>query len=447
MKAFRITYEMLEERGVTDEDVHSLRARLRAYEQREAEHIAGRKLLQRGYTLRADKDQPVFVDGKILYRTKREPYKIDRSDWGLYLVSGNKGTGKSLVISALAEKDYRAGRLVFSNLGFCYGYQFTAMDLYLAVAGAPKDAVIVVDEAHQPLGNIGSGSYRIDTVRQLLAGLRKSNQKVYLMSSQPDNIDGRILNEVDWAMTPRNTYPGKEKARAHQSGKLAFAGKPWLWRSLIRIGPQPYKRRKGRASDIFAAYGINVHGVPPTKGVLTIPPARLWQASKGYDSFSPLLNPKDTGMGVHAADIKDGLSEPDWLDFDDTNAEDAMAAAAAGVSDAEKEYASIRASAFLNALLIGIQAQGLTRGSYSFRWAADQARENLRLMPSHGDGLKVQLAQCYARLPKNKQTGDPTEFQELDARLYLSEFLGQEGNAFSIDHFWQNVRASQARGG
>ena len=45
---------------------------------------------------------------------------------------------------------------------------------------------------------------------------------------------------------------------------------------ILRVGPHPYKRRKGRVSDIFAAYGANIHGSPVRKSRLIIPPHRLW---------------------------------------------------------------------------------------------------------------------------------------------------------------------------
>ena len=207
------------ERSKSGQDIHSVSKRLKAYDQREAQRAQRLADLKRGYTIVHDTNKPpiAFKKGKPVYRKVKRRVKIDKSDWGLYLLAGEKGSGKSLIMSALAMKDWcQEGRPVFSNLGFEFGYQIAAIDIYLAIAGMPEDGVLIVDEAHQPLANIGSQSIKHLSVRQMFGGLRKKNHKVFLLSSQPDNIDLSIRLETDWVLHPLNTYPGKEKTRNRQ---------------------------------------------------------------------------------------------------------------------------------------------------------------------------------------------------------------------------------------
>lgn len=451
MKAFRITREAVEDRERNPKaDVHSVKRRLRAFEEREAKHDARIKALKKGYRMVADKSKPPIrkKDGRMAWRTRREPVQIDQSDWGLYIMGGDKGTGKSLVATALAERDWcEEGRLVFSNLGFEFGFQIKALDLYVGIAGMPPNSTLIIDEAHQPLATVGAASYKNLSVRQMLAGLRKINGKILMLSSQPDNIDGQVLNEADYAMTPQNCYPGLEKARANAQGN-AYANHPWLWKKLIRIGPRPYMRRKGRASDIFAAYKINVHGPSPKKQTLWLPPSRLWYASLAYDSFSPLLNPLEAGMGVTAAEVKAGLADDNasWIDFGE--AEDLAEAhgdpAEMDATARLREFEHARMNVFVNALFLYISTYKPALGGYTTMWAAEQVTDTIKQWPESTDAITDMLT-AYEAVPRQRRPhGDQTIFTTDDARRYLSSFAGTEGRTFQIKRF---VQACVSQGG
>ena len=438
----------------TDKDIHTPKRRLRAYDEREQRRATTLRALRRGYKVVPDTRRPpaYFKQGRPYYHKVKRRVKIDKSDWGLYILGGDKGSGKSLIMSALAEKDWcDEGRPVFSNLGFEFGYQIAAIDIYLAISGMPEDGVLIIDEAHQPLANVGSSSLKHLAVRQMLAGLRKKNQKVFMLSSQVDNIDGRILDECDWALTPMSTYPGKEKTR-NRNGELAFAGQPWLWKKLVRIGPRPYVRRKGRASDIFSSYGINVHGAPPKRGTLLLPPSRLLQASLAYDSFAPLMNPMESGMGVTADQIRKGLTEDaDWVDFGDENNPIAGAGADGvdqAVRQADVQYDHARMTVFLNALVSEIEQRQIQKGTMSLRWAALTVTETVDTWPTDYH-LLAAVYDRHEKLSKKSQfAGDdhfPAEFTEGDAKRYMENFCGSTGDTFSVPRFLDAVNYSQQR--
>ena len=444
-----------------DKDAHSAETRLAAYDEREAQRAARIADLRRGYTLVADKSRPPKKRkrGRFVWHTKKLRVKMDTDDWGLYVVAGDKGSGKSLAMAALAQKAWcEEGRMVFSNLGYEFGFHLTIEQIYTAIVGMPANSVLLIDEAHQPLATIGSSSLKHLSMRQMMAGLRKKGQKIILMSSQPDNIDGRILDEADWAMTPRPSYPGKERTR-NRKGKFAFAGRPWLWKWILRVGPHPYKRRKGRVSDIFAAYGANIHGSPVRKSRLIIPPHRLWDASKSYDSFAGLLNPMETGMGVKAEDIRAGLSEgsPGWIEFaDEETLMGTMASPAELEAQAQrKSFEHAKYQAFLNALVNEIRGRQPQprEGSYSMAWAAEQATNFVsEISPDSDDPDDYDMPSWlghlwmeYQRLPGSEraQVGNPVEFTEKEARYYLSLFLGQEGRTFSMKRLWDAIGENQ----
>ena len=206
---------------------------------------------------------------------------------------------------------------------------------------------------------------------------------------------------------------------------------PWLWKGLDRVGPHPYRSRGGLTRDLLSAHRIRSFSTKVAKTRLTIPPTRLYNASMGYDSFSPLLNPLAAGLGVTAKDIKAGLASAndkdyEFIDFgDDPDQVDATEFASENLrQELEREniYTNARYGAFLNALYFALANSPLNTGSLTLSWAAEQATN---IVEDHErDPWVKAVTDSYGQLahpPKEL----PLRFTESDAKRYLEQFCGE----------------------
>lgn len=396
MKAKRVIYADVAGRRRNRRDVHSDTVRLRDFERREN---------RRARTLRRIQKGRIEVP----------------EEWGFRCIAGPKGQGKTLTLVEDLERDWvELGRPVFSNLGVEFGYVVTAMDIYTAIARMPENATLAVDEAHQPLASIGHSSYRNTVFKQMIAGLRKKNQKVWLVSSMPQAIDGSIMAEIDYAYVPRRCYPGRDKA-LNLLGQPALAAAPWAWIRVIRIGPRPWRTGSDR---LFAPYKINIDGPKAKQQRMYIPPMRMWNVSKAYDTFAPLLNPAEAGMGVSAKDISGGLTEDDeWVDFGDLENDEGDTVVEAA-DPLREQYQQTRLSCFFNLIRYGFWARQHFVGKTTAEYLATMANQNLEHPACEGiaDNLHDAYDPGYG----------PLEYQTDEVGFYVRQYCGLSGREFSI---------------
>lgn len=135
----------------------------------------------------------IYIILFILNLKLKNPYK-------LYLILGNKGTGKTAYMTKLAYKYYKKGYSVFTNFGI-----FNNIDNYYYLREYPKDSVIFIDETGLIHDNRQFKSFPQEAV-EFFKYQRKRKLIVYL-SSQSADVDKKIRDVVDYTILLRRFMP------------------------------------------------------------------------------------------------------------------------------------------------------------------------------------------------------------------------------------------------
>ena len=136
------------------------------------------------------------------YEENKASAKTAEQEWGVYVICGLKGSGKTTVMSGLAGMFAAQGRVVISNVSLLFGYRVDAMSIYLLATRAPRGAVLVIDELHALLNRYGEMSHKNRAVISGLAGGRKKQLIIIGGSQQESQISPSFKGEVDYFLYP-----------------------------------------------------------------------------------------------------------------------------------------------------------------------------------------------------------------------------------------------------
>ena len=253
-------------------DAFSQKARVAAWDNLEAQHERSKHLIAAGKL-------------KIAYNHAN------------YLISGDKGAGKTLGAALLAMLNYAQGMDVFSTASFLFGHRIEAMDIFTMADSLPENCVIFVDEAHSVADRYSENSARNRTLGSSIALLRKNGVRLILASVAEHAVAQSIKSEIDTLVYPATYNPRK----GHQYP-------PWCYIYANLIGPQPFRGR--READ---HHGIKRFGgdVKVTRRVL--PPMLLYEAAKVMDTWAKpdiaaglLTSADDVRKRLRGQDTKNG---------------------------------------------------------------------------------------------------------------------------------------------
>ena len=413
MGARRVTLDDVQRRERdSDRDMHTQNTRVAAFHAREERRAAPLEKIKAGEQSR-------------------------QISWGLHLVVGAKGSGKSLyTVTRAAEKWTEQGRPIFTTdaLGLEFGYVVTAFDLYLALQRAPRDAIIIADEAHQILNSSGGSATRIQLIIQSIAGLRKMNQELWLPTSQYNRLHPAVLSEVDVVHAPQNTYRAAKAVNRY--GERVHP--PWSYMMIKKVEPRPFRQKGG--GPLLEEYGIRTDGKKPQVTRLRPPPSLIWECSKGYDSFAPLLSYQDSGQGISAKDIRAGLAEDDggvWYDW----TADVVDAEESAVTDLTSEIDQQRATAFLLALrahFVRRRYHIKPRTAYEIGYLVIEANQYLT------DPMVAGAWSSYEGICAEAGIPPDGAFRLDEARLWITAATGVTGKTLSSIRY-NEVHATEAQ--
>lgn len=130
----------------------------------------------------------VFLDSKL-----KNPYK-------LYVIIGNKGTGKTAYMTSLAYKYSKKGYNVFTNFGI-----FNKLPLKYWEMDFPSKSVIFVDEVGLVHDNRSFKTFPQECAE--FYKYQRKNKLIIYMASQTVDIDKKIRDLADYHILLRRFLP------------------------------------------------------------------------------------------------------------------------------------------------------------------------------------------------------------------------------------------------
>lgn len=264
---------------------------------------------------------PVFPDGRDTigkeYRRQLqaeamaafEEHKDDGGDPGFscQLVSGEKGVGKSNLMSSLALGFLMDGYQVVSNMSLLFGFHIeSAVDIFSFSKIMPGRLLLVLDEIHALLSRYRQSSLGQREFVEGLAGLRK--QRIHLLAgtSQEPELAMNFLRECDYIIYPKKPkrYPQMGRGEAHYPA--------WCHLRIEKIGPRPLQGQT--VGEKF--FGIRPTTRPKRRRMNGITPQNIYQAAALQSSFAALPKGKEVGTHVTADQMRSALDEAEVITFD-----------------------------------------------------------------------------------------------------------------------------------
>ena len=209
-----------------------------------------------------------------------------------YLISGDKGIGKSAIAAMLAMINYSQGMEVFSTASFLFGHRIDAMDVFTMAESLPKNCVVFVDEAHSVADRYSENASRNRTLASSIALLRKNGVRLIFASVHEHAVAMTIKSEIDTLVYPATYTPANPK----------YPEFCYVYVNLI--GPQPFRGR--READ---NWGIQRFGGEVRKETKVMPPHLIYEACKVLDTWAK----PDIAAGIMttADDIRKRLEKND----------------------------------------------------------------------------------------------------------------------------------------
>lgn len=174
----------------------------------------------------------------------------------LSIISGDIGSGKSLLCCYFAMVGHSMDKTIYSNLHFKFPYQKLLLEELVDLKTGEiildlQDAVVIIDEAYLWLESRLSTSKRNRIISYFLLQSRKRNLDVFLVAHSPHQLDKRarqncdILYTTEFSGHPQHGRKG-DKVRVTRrdlsgpTGNKKFiidAAKLWPWFDSNQIFP------------------------------------------------------------------------------------------------------------------------------------------------------------------------------------------------------------------
>lgn len=225
-----------------DKDSYSLDARLNAYREVERIHLANvNKRRARGHEV--------------------------------FFISGDMGTGKTLLATVMLLPAYLAGAEVYSTTSLLFGYRVDPELVFTFAEFLPPGSYLFIDEAHVYADRYGENSIRQRTLSSSVTMLRKRGIRMILASANEPQVAGSLKQHVETLIYPRIT-----KWRDGMDGYPT-----WCYLDLAILGPSPWQGR--RMGDEWGGVGRH-NGQTRLKFTPTLNPRAVYQAGKLLDTWA-----------------------------------------------------------------------------------------------------------------------------------------------------------------
>ena len=221
--------------------------------------------------------------------------------WGLELILGEKGSGKSTYATAMAAKAYAAGRPVVSNLSLLFGWHIQDVrDVFTFGRSLPPGTLLVLDEIHSVLSRYDQGSLRSRSMIAALAGLRKQRIQLIGISSQEAMLSHDFRGEVD---TAHLVKPGHYRPAESRGKKAAYP--PWCHITIRTLSPKPWQAAGG--NSIFNQHGVKTGHRRVRLRRLRPSPDLVYRAASLQASFQALPYSGGEATAVMAKDVREAM--------------------------------------------------------------------------------------------------------------------------------------------
>ena len=234
-------------------DIFSKEQRYRAWAKLEEEHMKNR-------------GAPLPVNNEMLCMPP----------WGIHLMPGIMGKGKTLVATDDAVEWYRKGWTVMSTAGLLFGQRLRIIEAYSFPNHVPPGGLIFIDELHTFVDTGSSGSIRDRTFAQATTSLRKEQVTVLGASAAPHRVAWTYKLATSYIFLPDQAHmpPGKRKTP------------PFCNLRVSRLGPGPYHRGDPVVEQLRKMSGTRVDEVK--LGIWYPDPTRIMESAKHMDSFESI---------------------------------------------------------------------------------------------------------------------------------------------------------------
>ena len=244
-------------------DVFSVSSRIREWEETEELHIK-------------NMESPLQVNTAKL---RLPPY-------GIHLLAGDMGSGKTLAAAWMGREYYRAGWPVYSTAGFLFGQRLRIEEAYSFPDAMQPGSFVFADEIHAMLDRYSSNSVRSRTFGQATTAMRKEHVTCIGASANSNMVDWSFRGASECVLVPRRWYPPR--------GRKLHAP-PFCYLEISKMYPFPYRRRDPLLMD-----GGLLKGTEVKIATWRPSPVELMAAAKLIDSFEAVRLGENFGIDAAA---------------------------------------------------------------------------------------------------------------------------------------------------
>lgn len=248
----------------------------------EPEELAGIPIEREWVAMAHDPERDAFsADARVkawdrleAVHEKNKGLKLPYSH-GVWMLSGDMGSGKTLYAGMLGARQYELGMEVFSTTSFLFGRRIDPVDVYTLAESVPDHSFIFIDEAHALSDRYGENSIRQRTLSNSMAMLRKKGCFVVLASVHEERVAFSLKG-----LCSSIIYLVRYTPAARRRGKrMPFP--PWCYVRPVLVGPNPFEGK--RIADMW--------GLPRAQGTTRrvnrrpVNPWALYEAAKVIDTW------------------------------------------------------------------------------------------------------------------------------------------------------------------
>ena len=242
---------------------------------------------------------------ELYERHKDSPLPIDRDvlhipEYGVHLLGGDMGAGKTLIAAWIARHFRRRGWNVFSTAGFLFGQRLSLLESYSFPDHVTPGGLIFADEVHTFVDRYSASSHRSRTFGQASTAMRKQRITCLGASANSNMVGWEYKGACEAVIVPRPWYaPAKNRVAP-----------PWCYLVLSMLSPFPYQRRDPLLLDagLLKGHDVRITYWNPN-------PIELIAAARLIDTFESVKLGENFDVNAQTmraqrqADAKDGKGE------------------------------------------------------------------------------------------------------------------------------------------